>query len=109
MLYVASWKEFFSNTPNIDRLNNNSGRILQAAHRNATATPLELFTGLSYLTSTCTLAASLMAGHVWFAHHFGIIGNPTLNGPADLNYVVLCGIGEGQSGKYHRFPQQHNL
>jgi len=94
MLRFASWKEFFSNAPDTDRQNNNVSRILQAAHLNAAASPTERFTGLSYLTNTCCLAASPMAGHVWFAHHFGVIGNPILDDPADLKYVVLCGIGD---------------
>jgi len=93
-LRYASWREFFSNTPDTDRLNNSANRILRAAHQNITASPIDRFTGVSFLPQACTLAASPMAGHVWFAHHFSFIGNPILDDPADLTYVALCGIGE---------------
>jgi hypothetical protein len=90
----VSWREFFSNTIDTDRLNNSASRIVRDAHQNITSSPIDHFTGISFLRKTCTLATSPMAGHVWFAHHFSFIGNPILDDPADLTYVALCDIGD---------------
>jgi len=90
----ASWKEFFSQNPDVDKLNNNANRTLQAAHLSALASPFERMGNLSMFTTTCMLAASSMPGHVWFAHHFKFIGNAFLDDPADIKYVALCGLGD---------------
>ena len=91
-LRFASWKEFFSNHSEVDRLNNNSSRILQAAHSRILATPHERFGNLTMFSNCCGLAASSLTGHVWFAHHFSFIGNPIIDNQEDIHYVTLCGI-----------------
>jgi len=93
-LRFASWQEFFCNHPDVDRLNNNADRLFQAAHMNATAPPIDRMRNLVQLPNVCTLAASSMPRHVWFAHHFHSIGNLVLDDPADIHHVAFCGIGD---------------
>ena len=93
-LRFASWKEFFSNNPDVDKLNNNADRALQAAHMTALASPYERMGNLTMFNTTCMLAASSMPAQTWFVHHFKFLGNAFLDDPADVKYVALCGIGD---------------
>ena len=93
-LRFASWKEFFCNHADVDRLNNSADRLLQASHVNATANPMDRMKNVSQLPTVCTMAASSMPRHVWFAHSFHSIGNTVLDDPADIRHVALCGIGD---------------
>lgn len=91
MLY-ASWKDYFLNLPEVDRLNNASERILLSAFLAQAANMDARLHAATLFDNCCAIAASSLKGHVWFIHHFKRLGNPLIDQPDTICDVALCGI-----------------
>jgi hypothetical protein len=92
--WFAPWQEFFPHHPDVDRMNNNPGRFIQAPITGPIVTPTLHLEQMTLLHDICMLIFSPLKGHAWFVHHFSFIGNTILDDPTDMTYVVLCGIGD---------------
>jgi hypothetical protein len=83
----ASWKEYFLHHTDVDLLN-----ILHSAYHSNDATVELCLQAASMFDNCWALAASSIAGHVWFMHHFKAIESPLIDHPEMVQHVALCGI-----------------